>query len=53
MSAARKQAADVVGELASRSAIAGKVHDSYVVFRERSAPWSRVSIEAVLGARRA
>jgi len=49
--AARKQATDVLGEVGARSAIAGKVHASYTAFRERTAPWSRVSIEAVLGAR--
>jgi TRAP-type mannitol/chloroaromatic compound transport system substrate-binding protein len=51
VAAARKQATDVVGEIAARSDIAGKVHASYAVFRERSAPWSRISIEAVLRAR--
>ena len=51
VSAARQQAGDVLGELAARSAITAKVHASYVAFRERSAPWSRVSIEAVLRAR--
>ncbi len=49
--AARKQATDVLGEIAGRSAIANKVHESYIAFRERTAPWSRVSIEAVLRAR--
>jgi len=49
--AARKQAGEVLAELAQRSAITAKVHDSYAAFRERSAPWSRVSIEAVLRAR--
>jgi TRAP-type mannitol/chloroaromatic compound transport system substrate-binding protein len=49
--AARKQANDVLGELAGRSAITGKVHASYAAFRERTAPWSRVSIESVLRAR--
>jgi TRAP-type mannitol/chloroaromatic compound transport system substrate-binding protein len=48
---ARKQATDVVGEIAARNAIAGKVHASYAAFRERTAPWSRISIEAVLRAR--
>jgi TRAP-type mannitol/chloroaromatic compound transport system substrate-binding protein len=48
---ARKQAVDVLAELSQRSAITGRVHDSYAAFRERSAPWSRVSIEAVLRAR--
>jgi hypothetical protein len=30
---------------------ARKVHDSYAAFRERTGPWSRVSIRAVLEAR--
>jgi TRAP-type mannitol/chloroaromatic compound transport system substrate-binding protein len=51
IAAARKQADAVLGELAQRSAITGKVHTSYTVFRARTAPWSRVSIEAVLRAR--
>jgi TRAP-type mannitol/chloroaromatic compound transport system substrate-binding protein len=51
ISAARKQANDVLGELAGRSAMTGKVHASYVAFRERTATWSRVSIESVLRAR--
>ncbi|MBI2713866.1 MAG: hypothetical protein HYX37_05345 [Rhizobiales bacterium] len=41
----------MLGELSARNAISGKVHASYTAFRERSAPWSRVSIEAVLRAR--
>ena len=49
--AARKEADGVLGEVAARDAISGKVHASYVAFRERTAPWSRVSIEAVLRAR--
>ena len=53
VAAARKQADGVLGELAARSAITAKVHASYVAFRERTAPWSRVSIEAVLRARNA
>ena len=51
VAAARKQAGDVLGELSQRNAITAKVHASYTAFRERSAPWSRVSIEAVLRAR--
>jgi TRAP-type mannitol/chloroaromatic compound transport system substrate-binding protein len=51
VAAARKQANDVLGEIASRDAISGKVHTSYLDFRGRTAPWSRVSIEAVLRAR--
>jgi len=45
------QARDVLAELAGRSAITGRVHASYTEFRERTAPWSRVSIESVLRAR--
>ena len=48
---ARAQASNVLGELSGRNEIAGKVYASYTAFRERSAPWSRVSIEAVLRAR--
>lgn len=51
VAAARKQATDVLGELAQGSAISGKIHASYTAFRDRTAPWSRVSIQAVLGAR--
>jgi TRAP-type mannitol/chloroaromatic compound transport system substrate-binding protein len=51
VAAARKQATDVLGELAARNAISAKVHGSYLAFRERTAPWSRVSIEAVLRGR--
>jgi len=51
IAAARKEATDVVGELATRSAIARRIHDSYVSFRERAAPWSRISMRAVLEAR--
>jgi TRAP-type mannitol/chloroaromatic compound transport system substrate-binding protein len=51
VAAARQQAADVVGDIAARSEISGRVHASYAAFRESSAPWSRISIEAVLRAR--
>ena len=51
IAAARREATDVVGDIAARSPIAGKVHGSYTAFRERTALWSRVSIEAVLRAR--
>ena len=51
ISAARKQAADVLAELAARGASARKVHDSYVAFRDRAAAWSRISLKAVLEAR--
>ena len=51
VNAARKVSADVLGELAGRSDAARKIHDSYLAFRERAAPWSRISIRAVLEAR--
>src|SRR5689334_18504742 len=51
IAAARVQANDVLAELAGRSAITGKVHASYAAFRQRTAPWSRISIESVLRAR--
>jgi hypothetical protein len=41
----------VLGEIASLDAYSGKVHASYLDVRARTAPWSRVSIEAVLRAR--
>jgi TRAP-type mannitol/chloroaromatic compound transport system substrate-binding protein len=49
--AARKEAVDVLGELAARDVATTKVHGSYMAFRARTAPWSRVSIEAVLSSR--
>jgi TRAP-type mannitol/chloroaromatic compound transport system substrate-binding protein len=49
--AARDIARVVLGELASRSAVARKVHDSYVSFRERAGAWSRISIKSVLEGR--
>ena len=51
VAAARRHAADVLADLAARSEMARKVHDSYVAFRDRTAPWSKVSIRAVLEAR--
>jgi TRAP-type mannitol/chloroaromatic compound transport system substrate-binding protein len=51
VTAARRQASDVLGELSARSAMTARVHASYLDFRARSAPWSQVSIEAVLRAR--
>ena len=48
---ARKVSADVLGDVAARSDMARKVHDSYAAFRDRTAAWSRVSIKAVLEAR--
>jgi TRAP-type mannitol/chloroaromatic compound transport system substrate-binding protein len=49
--AARAEASSVVGEVGTKSAIARKIYDSYVSFRDRSSTWSRVSIKAVLEAR--
>jgi TRAP-type mannitol/chloroaromatic compound transport system substrate-binding protein len=51
VAAARQQAHDIMFGFAVRSDLNGKVSASYESFRERSAPWSRVSIEAVLRAR--
>jgi len=51
VAAARKQAADVMGELSGRSDIAKRVGESYANFRDRTAGWSRVSLKAVLEAR--
>jgi TRAP-type mannitol/chloroaromatic compound transport system substrate-binding protein len=49
--AARRQGNDVVGEVGAASALARKIHDSYMLFRDRTAAWSRISIRAVLEAR--
>src|SRR4051794_24844652 len=49
--AARGQANDVLGELAARDAITAKIHKSYADFRARTAPWSQISLAAVLRAR--
>jgi TRAP-type mannitol/chloroaromatic compound transport system substrate-binding protein len=51
INAARKTAGEVLGELAARGARPHKIHASYAAFRERTAPWSHVSIKAVLDAR--
>jgi TRAP-type mannitol/chloroaromatic compound transport system substrate-binding protein len=51
VTAARRVAAEVLGEVAARSELSRKVHDSYAAFRERTGLWSRVSIKAVLEAR--
>ncbi len=51
VAAARKEAAAVLAELAARSERARRVHDSYAAFRERTAAWSRISLQAVLEAR--
>jgi TRAP-type mannitol/chloroaromatic compound transport system substrate-binding protein len=49
--AARATSRDVLAELAGRNAAARKIHDSYLAFRDRTAAWSKISIEAVLQAR--
>jgi TRAP-type mannitol/chloroaromatic compound transport system substrate-binding protein len=51
VAAARKQAADIMGELSTRSDIARRIGESYAGFRSRTAAWSRVSLKAVLEAR--
>jgi TRAP-type mannitol/chloroaromatic compound transport system substrate-binding protein len=51
ITAARRQASDVLGELAARDAATNKIYGSYKAFRDRVAQWSHVSIEAVLRAR--
>jgi len=53
VSAARGISRDVLAGVAGRSAAAKKVHDSYLAFRDRVGAWSKISIEAVLGAREA
>ncbi len=49
--AARRQASDVLSEVAARSDVARRIHASYTAFRERTAAWSRISLRAVLEAR--
>jgi TRAP-type mannitol/chloroaromatic compound transport system substrate-binding protein len=51
VAAARRQAADIMGELSARSDIARRIGESYAGFRSRTAAWSRVSLKAVLEAR--
>jgi TRAP-type mannitol/chloroaromatic compound transport system substrate-binding protein len=51
VAAARTQADGVLAELAGKSASARKVQDAYVAFRDKIAPWSRISLQAVLEAR--
>jgi TRAP-type mannitol/chloroaromatic compound transport system substrate-binding protein len=51
IAAARRQATDILAELGGRSDIARRINASYAAFRDRTAPWSRVSLEAVLAAR--
>lgn len=49
--AAAKESGDVLAQLASRGANARKVHDSYLAFRDKVSPWSKISLRAVLEAR--
>jgi TRAP-type mannitol/chloroaromatic compound transport system substrate-binding protein len=51
--AARKQSVDVLAAMASTSATAKNIHDSYAAFRDRTAEWSRISIQGVLESREA
>jgi TRAP-type mannitol/chloroaromatic compound transport system substrate-binding protein len=51
VAAARQEAHLVMMGFAVCSDITGRISGSYDNFRERTAPWSRVSIEAVLRAR--
>jgi TRAP-type mannitol/chloroaromatic compound transport system substrate-binding protein len=51
VAAARRQAADIMGELSAKSDIARRIGESYTGFRSRTAAWSRVSLKAVLEAR--
>jgi TRAP-type mannitol/chloroaromatic compound transport system substrate-binding protein len=53
VAAGRRHSAEVLAELAGRDALSRKVHDSYVGFKARSAPWARVSVKAMLDAREA
>jgi TRAP-type mannitol/chloroaromatic compound transport system substrate-binding protein len=53
VAAGRRHAAEVLAELAGRDALSRRVHDSYVGFKESTAPWSRVSVKAMLDAREA
>src|SRR5262249_1203675 len=43
IAAARKQAGDILSEVAAKSDIAQRIHGSYGGFRERIANWSRIS----------
>jgi TRAP-type mannitol/chloroaromatic compound transport system substrate-binding protein len=51
IAAARKTATDVLSEMAGRSEMARKIHDSYIGFRGGVAKWSDISLKAVLEAR--
>ena len=49
--AARKEAVDVLADLAARNDKSRRVHASYVAFRERTAAWSHISLKAILDSR--
>jgi TRAP-type mannitol/chloroaromatic compound transport system substrate-binding protein len=51
VAAARKQASDILAELAAKSDIARRINESYSAFRTSTAAWSSVSLKAVLEAR--
>jgi TRAP-type mannitol/chloroaromatic compound transport system substrate-binding protein len=52
VAAPRKEAKDVLAELAARGERARRVHDSYTAaFRERAGAWSRISLQALFEAR--
>lgn len=51
VTAARQQAADILAEVGRRDEMTRKVHESYAAFQRRIAPWSRISLQAVLEAR--
>ena len=51
IAAARPIGTEVLADLGGRSAVAKKVHDSYIAFREKAGAWSKISLKAVLEAR--
>jgi TRAP-type mannitol/chloroaromatic compound transport system substrate-binding protein len=51
VTAARKTATDVLGEMAGKSEAARRIHDSYMAFRGGVAAWSDISLKAVMQAR--
>lgn len=51
VAAARLQAADLLAGFAADGGIGRRIHDSYLDALRRVEPWSRVSVEAYLGAR--
>jgi TRAP-type mannitol/chloroaromatic compound transport system substrate-binding protein len=53
IAAARKEAMDVLAGVGATGAAAKKVHESYMAFRDRTAAWSRISIQGVLESREA